>query len=97
MYAVIFRAETDELDETYFRTAARMRELATEKYGCTEFTNVTEGNQEISISYWASQEQIGQWKEDPEHKKAQELGRAKWYKWYQVQIVEIRREYKSGT
>lgn len=97
MYAVIFRAETGKLDEAYSRTATRMRELAIEKHGCLEFTSVTEGNLEISISYWANQEQIRQWKEDPEHKKAQELGAKKWYKWYQVQVVEIKREYKSGT
>ena len=56
MYAVIFRAKTKKLDEVYFETAKRMRELALNEYGCLEFTAVTEGVNEIVISYWDSLE-----------------------------------------
>lgn len=97
MYAVIFRAEISEFDQSYFDMAVRMLELAKNKYGCIEFTALTEGNQEIAISYWESEKQIIAWKQDPEHKKAQELGRSKWYKTYQVQIVKVEREYTSNT
>ena len=93
MYAVIFRAEINELDEAYADMAARMRDLAINKYGCVEFTAVTEGKREIAISYWDDQEQIKAWKQDPEHRKAQKLGRSKWYKSYRVQVVEIIRDY----
>lgn len=93
MYAVIFRAEINELDEVYAETAARLRDLALSKYGCIEFTAVTEGSQEIAISYWDDQDQITAWKQDPQHRTAQELGRLKWYKAYQVQVVEIIRDY----
>ena len=93
MYAVIFRAKIDGFDETYSDMAARMRELALNKYGCKEFVSVTEGEQEISISYWENQEQIIIWKQDSEHLAAQKLGRSKWYKSYKVQVVEIIREY----
>lgn len=95
MYAVIFRAEINELDKSYFDMAARMRDLALNKYGCIEFAALTEGNQEIAISYWESKEQISAWKQDPEHKQAQELGRSRWYKSYKVQIVNIEREYSG--
>jgi len=47
------------------------------KHGCTEFAVVTEGQQEIPISYWQNQEHIKQWKQNPEHSAAQELGRTK--------------------
>ena len=97
MYAVIFRAEISELDEVYAEMAARMRDLAINKYGCVEFTAVAEGNQEIAISYWDDQEQIKAWKQDPEHREAQKLGRSKWYKSYQVQVVEIIRDYSKNT
>ena len=95
MYAVIFRAEINELDDTYSKMAARMRELAINKYKCTDFISVIEGTQEIAISYWKNQHQIKQWKNDAEHLVAQELGRSTWYKSYQVQIVEIIREYNQ--
>ncbi len=97
MYAVIFRAEINEIDESYSKMASRARDLAINKYGCVDFTAVTEGKQEIAISYWTTKEQISAWKNDPEHKQAQELGRSKWYKSYSVQVVEIIREYNKNT
>lgn len=93
MYAVIFRAEINEPDQSYAETTARMRELAKNKYGCIALTSVTEENQEITISYWDNKEQITAWKQDPEHLQAQELGRSKWYKSFQVQVVKVEREY----
>ncbi|MBL1276379.1 MAG: hypothetical protein COB30_009845 [Ectothiorhodospiraceae bacterium] len=95
MYAVIFKAEIKELDEAYATMAEKMRNLAIEKYGCTEFTAVTEGTQELAISYWKNLDMITQWKQDPQHLEAQKLGRSKWYKSYNVQIVEIIREYSE--
>jgi heme-degrading monooxygenase HmoA len=97
LFAVIFRAETKKIDKVYLEMAAKMRELAISKYGCTEFTSVVEGNQEIAISYWENQEQIAQWKKDVDHLVAQDLGRSKWYSAYQVQIVEIIHEYSKKT
>jgi heme-degrading monooxygenase HmoA len=90
MYAVIFRAEINELDQAYAEMATRMRNLAINKYGWVEFTAMTEGEQEIAISYRDDQEQIKVWKQDPEHRKAQKPGRSKWYRSYQVQVVEIK-------
>ena len=58
MYAVIFKAEINKLDSEYSLMAERMRDLAMKEYGCTEFNACTEGNTEIAISYWPSQEHI---------------------------------------
>jgi heme-degrading monooxygenase HmoA len=93
MYAVIFRAEIGDIDGRYSEVSARLRELAMSRYGCVEFTAVTEGAQEIAISYWRDLEQIKQWKQNAEHLAAQELGRSKWYKNYKVQIVQVEKEY----
>lgn len=94
MFAVIFKAKPGIQDEEYGKTVARMRELAFEKYGCLDFIAVTEGEQEIAISYWETEEAIRQWKSDSEHSLAQDAGRKKWYESYTVQVVEIKREYK---
>ncbi len=96
MYAVIFRAEINQLDGNYFKTATQMKELAINSYGCTGFSSATEGSQEIAISYWQDLDQIKQWKHDAKHLVAQNLGSSKWYKSYHVQIVEIIREYNSN-
>lgn len=95
MYAVIFRAKINEIDDVYFETSKKMRELASTHYGCIEFTAVTEGSYEIAISYWKSMEDIEKWKENSDHILAQELGRTKWYKDYSVQIVEVVSEYSK--
>jgi len=96
MYAVIFKAKTKKLDEAYFKIAKRMRELAINEYGCLEFTAVTEGVNEIAISYWESLEQIKKWKQNSEHLVAQRLGKEKWYEEYSVEIVEIISKYTKG-
>ena len=93
MYAVIFRAKTKELDETYFTMAKRMRGLAIAEYGCQKFTAVTEGSDEIAISYWESMEQIERWKQNSKHLVAQKLGQEKWYEDYSVEIVEVISKY----
>jgi heme-degrading monooxygenase HmoA len=97
MYAVIFRAKSGIQDSEYATTVGRLRELAFERYGCREFVAVTEGDQEIAISYWENEAAILHWKQDSEHQLAQELGRAKWYESYTVQVVEIKREYSFSS
>jgi heme-degrading monooxygenase HmoA len=97
MYAVIFKAKVEQLDCEYTEAAKRMRQLAIEKYGCVGFDSVTEGDEEIAISYWESEEQIKRWKNDPEHLQVQEQGKSKWYRSYHVQVVEVIREYASNT
>jgi heme-degrading monooxygenase HmoA len=95
MYAVIFKAQVAELDDEYRQVAKRMRQLATEKYGCTGFCSVAEGDEEIAVSYWENEAQIKAWKNDPEHLAAQEKGKSKWYRSCQVQVVRILRDYAS--
>jgi len=94
MYAVIFRATTKEQDQTYSQYVQNMRQLAFDKYNCIEFFALTEGDQEVAISYWHNLEDIKKWKENAEHASAQALGRTKWYKSYKVEIVEIKRSYE---
>jgi len=95
MYAVIFRAEIAQLDAEYLAIAARMLELAIERYGCREFTACTEGSTEIAISYWDSEEQILAWKRDREHLAAQHKGRTSWYASYTVEVTRVERAYTS--
>jgi heme-degrading monooxygenase HmoA len=96
MYAVIFEAEMKLIDTLYEETAARMRDLALQKYGCIRFISVCEAGKEISISYWENEAQIQQWKQDEEHTAAQLNGKNKWYKNYSLQMLEVKREYSSN-
>ena len=89
MYAVIFRAEINRLDQQYLDTAQKLRELALNQYGCTEFTSCTEGDYEIAISYWPNLEHIKAWKNNSQHLQAQAIGKSRWYKSFQVQVVQL--------
>jgi hypothetical protein len=93
MFVVIFCAEIAVLDGEYLQMATNLRDLALSRYSCLEFNSFTEDDREITVSYWKSEVQIKQWKQDAEHILAQELGRDKWYKNYRVEIAEIKRAY----
>ena len=93
MFAVIFKAITGKQDPQYAETVATMRELAFSKYNCQDFIAVTEGTQEIAISYWLSESDIQNWHKDSQHAVAQKLGRDRWYSSYTVEVVEIKRHY----
>lgn len=93
MYAVIFHAEIAQLDDEYFATAKQLRELAMTDYGCLDFVATSEGSREIAISYWPSLDHITHWQQNSEHLRAQQQGRARWYKSYKVEVVELLRTY----
>jgi len=97
MYAVIFKAEFKLQDQEYSETTKWMRDLAINKYGCVKFVSVCEGEKEISISYWESEDQIRRWKRDAEHIKAQEKGKMLWYKSYSIEVCEVVRSYSHNT
>lgn len=97
MFVVIFRARVRQTDNEYSQVAARMRELALGQFGCLEFTAVTEGSNEIALSYWPSEEHIRAWRAHSEHVLAQQLGRQRWYDSYIVQVAEITRDYRFAV
>jgi len=99
MFVVIFRAKVRSTwsDSEYSQVAARMRQLALEEFGCLEFAAVTEGSDEIALSYWPSEAHIRAWKAHSDHVLAQQLGRERWYDSYTVQVADITREYRFAA
>lgn len=97
MLVVIFRARIRELDGNYAITAARMRELALQEFGCIAFHSLTEGQEEIALSYWPDEQHVQAWRAHPEHKKAQEIGQTTWYESYSVEVAHIERSYQMPS
>jgi heme-degrading monooxygenase HmoA len=95
LFVVIFCAKVKRLDEEYLKLPARMRELALSQFGCLEFHAVSEGGDEVALSYWPDEQSIQAWKCHPEHALAQELGKSRWYESYSVQVAEVRRTYRA--
>lgn len=96
MFVVIFRAKARALDADYSAMAAQMRELALTQHGCLDFTAVTQGDEEIALSYWPDEASIHAWKQHTDHLAAQHLGRERWYASYSVEIAEVRRCYRHA-
>ncbi len=95
LLVVIFRARVRKLDDEYARVAARMRELAITEFGCLEFHAVSEGADEVALSYWPDEDSIRRWRNHPEHLLAQQTGRERWYESFSVQVAGITREYRG--
>ena len=47
----------------------------------------------VSLFYWRDRESIKEWREDPEHRKTQQLSRKKIFAWYKIRVCELEREY----
>lgn len=95
MYVVIFKAIMGQQNRHYYETVIKMRDLAFEKYNCADFVALTEGNQEIALSYWHSKNDISAWKNDPEHLLAQKQGKQAWYASFSAEIAKIERHYMN--
>ena len=93
MYAVILRTTVGDLDEEYSEALKRMKTLAFEQYGCLEFYAMMDGARRIAISYWENEDDILRWKNNNEHRQIQEKAKNSWYTSYNIQIVDIKREY----
>lgn len=92
-YAVIFTSRRTDLDDGYSEMADRMVELASEQPGFLGIESVRDGTIGITVSYWASEEAVMQWRSNLEHRAAQASGRSKWYSEYKVRVAKVEREY----
>lgn len=92
-YAVIFTSVRTDVTEGYGDAAARMVELAREQPG---FLGVESARSElgITVSYWESLEAVRSWKQQSEHKIAQQTGRDRWYESYKTRICKVERDYE---
>lgn len=91
-YAVIFTSKRTPQDAGYTEMATRMVELAKKQAG---FLGIDSAREEIgiTISYWESLEAIQNWKENAEHRLAQEKGKKLWYSEYTIRIAKVEKEY----
>jgi heme-degrading monooxygenase HmoA len=77
-----------------------MHDLATAMPGFLSIKTFTaEDGERVSIVEFASEEAHRAWREHPEHRAAQELGRRKFYAEYRIQVCkDVRvREFRGGS
>ena len=91
-YAVIFTSLKKDNNNGYEETSKRMLELAKNQEG---FLGMESARDElgITVSYWRDLNSIKNWKENSEHKTAQENGKTKWYEEYKIRIAKVETDY----
>lgn len=93
-YAVIFTSQRTNGDRGYGAIADRMVELAFAQPGFLGIESVRDENGfGITVSYWASERAVANWKTHAEHRVAQEAGKRVWYSDYSVRVARVEREY----
>jgi len=93
-YAVIFTSiRTEKGEKEYTKMAELMLNLAKQQSGFLgeESARNTVG---ITVSYWKDLESIKAWKQQTDHKLAQQKGRTDWYKQYKTRICKVERDYE---
>jgi len=94
-YAVIFTSQRTTDDETgYARMAERMDQLARQQPGFlgVESSRDKDGSG-ITISYWTDLASIRAWRDNSEHRSAQEKGKQKWYESFHVRICRVEQSH----
>lgn len=90
-YAVIFTSTRTNIDDGYTETANQMLKLAETIPGYLGMESAREGIG-ITVSYWENLDAIKQWRQHPEHVKAQRLGREKWYVDFTTRVCRVEKE-----
>lgn len=94
--AVIFVSQrTGEDAEGYGAAAEAMAALAAAQPGYAGVDSVRdEGGLGITVSYWADDASARAWRDNPEHARIRDQGRARWYDWYVLEVTRVERGYR---
>ena len=87
----VFRSRLrDDAGDDYARTADAMEQRARAMPGFVDFKTFTAADGErVSLITFASREAHDGWRDDPEHRAAQQRGRALWYAEYTIQVCDL--------
>ncbi|MDH5496914.1 MAG: antibiotic biosynthesis monooxygenase [Nitrospira sp.] len=95
MIVTIFRNRLKpEHQAEYYAYAKTIRELAVTMPGFIgQKSFVAEDGERVSIVEFSSETTHQAWREHPDHRVAQELGRSTFYSGYRVQVCSLERDY----
>jgi heme-degrading monooxygenase HmoA len=95
MVVVVFRARVKpNIGKDYEEMDARMVELATGMPGFVSYRTFTSNDgEELAVVEFESHETVAAWREHPEHREAQRLGRERWFAKYRITVCDVARDY----
>jgi heme-degrading monooxygenase HmoA len=92
---VVFRARVKPgIGKDYEEMDARMVELAVKMPGFVSYrTYASADGEELAVVEFESHETVAAWREHPEHREAQRLGRERWLAEYRITVCDVARDY----
>lgn len=90
MVVVVFRSRLREgVEEQIMADGMRMYELASQMPGFISYKDfVAEDGENVSIIEFDTEENVAAWRDHPEHKEIQELGRSRYFQEYTIHVCE---------
>ena len=94
-WAVIFTSVRNPIEnDGYGVVGDRMEELARQQPGFLGLESVrADDNSGITVSYWASEDAVRNWKANLEHREAQRKGHTGFYARWFVRVCKVERAY----
>ena len=91
MMVILFRSRlTDAAGEDYSKMSAALKAHAETFPGFVDIKSFTaDDGERLTVVRWADAETLSQWAADAKHVAAKNLGRAKWYEYYNLEIAEV--------
>ncbi len=101
MFAVIFEVfvKAEGKDE-YLKLASELRGFLKDREGfisIERFQSMTNKGKLLSLSFWETEEAIDEWRNLLEHRNAQELGKARLFDSYRIQVAQVVRDYANSS
>lgn len=97
MVAVLFEVMlADGMQERYLEMAGRLRPLLEQIDGfisVERFQSLSTPQKLLSLSFWESEQAVRAWREQEEHRQAQQQGRDGWFADYRLRVVSVLRDY----
>jgi heme-degrading monooxygenase HmoA len=100
MIAMIFEYSIDPDDaaayQDYAAESARLRALLPALdgfYGIERYASEREPGRFLAVGYFRDEAAVAAWRNTPAHRRAQELGRRRFFTGYRLRMAEVVRDY----
>jgi len=94
MLIIAFRSKlTSEAGGDYQTTNAEMEALVRQNPGFIDVKSYrSEDGERLTLVWWKDEESLREWRNQVEHRAAQQAGREKWYQYYKMDVAKVIRE-----
>ena len=90
---ILFRSKlTAQAGEDYQAMNAEMEALVRQNPGFVDVKSYTAADGErLTVVWWRDEESLAEWRNQMRHREAQNIGRQKWYEYYDMDVATITR------